>query len=82
MLIINEAAILDAAIIWDDENRQMKVDAIYSGMVEGYVPTWERFPDQAEILRHAEEIQTSRAIFQDMADRQKFFNVLKAARHV
>lgn len=37
--------------LWDDETRQMKVEAIYSGMVEDYVPTWERFPDQVEEMR-------------------------------
>jgi hypothetical protein len=82
MPFIDEAAILDAQTIWDDETRQMKVDVIYSGMVEGYVPTWERFPDQAELVRDCEILQTNRAIEQDIQNRKNFFNTLKAARSV
>ena len=76
---ISQAAISDAQAIWDDETRQMKVNAIYSGMIEGYVPTWERFPDTDKLVRDYENLITAEAILAEDADRARFFNTLRAA---
>ena len=82
MPFIDPAAILDAQTIWDDETRQMKVDVIYSGMVEDYVPTWERFPDTDQLVRDYENLVTAEAILAENAERSRFFNTLRAAKNV
>lgn len=78
MAFYNHAAFIEFSQV-NESRQQIQVDVIYSGMVYGYVPTWERFPDLHEDIRERERDDKALAICIEIENMRLYWVKKKAA---